>query len=405
MSNQPNIHPLLQKPEAISIDYRDQLAAAYDEHVQSLDLSTAFESADALLVPKVPVKVYYYSDNDGRLSDTAPKEIDRFLQDSSKVVSALSGVQEPVIIHRDTLAQGWVTGGFDLAQTTRYTMLPENGIGNVTFLNCAPRLDERGQEGNKTNKGEPVYVAALPNGHVVSANSRYNFVHFRDMVENGSLEIYEANVQPDGTQFRSRDTFPTHTLVLANQLTQNLSAWRDATDGTIESRRALLEQVGYVDTTKKLALEDIPKLEQFSVANIDVHGNIKTTARLSELPDDLRDRLESEVPFKVEIGGVVRDARFTRKMFDRKSGEMGLSEGSSGAAWQGAAHDDGFLEISIIGGDAAKDLDLDVEALRKPINVYLPGLVAVNDLGSKLEVNSGIVASAGVEAEVLEQRV
>jgi len=367
------IHPFLQAPSAVSINTRDELIDAYHQHVAGLT-NYFNNSADAPLRPAIPINVYYYSDNGGRLDDTAPKEIQRFWNDSLNAVSVLSGIEKPDISYGNTPAQAWVQGGFDLAQTTRYGL---SGVGNVTFLNCAPRIDERGAEGNVSNKGEPIYVGILPNGHVISANSRYNFTFFRDAIESGELEVFEANVQPDGTQFRSRDIFPTHTAVLTNLLTQNLDKWKP--EMNIKERRELLAAVGYVDLDAPLEAKNVPELKPFTDASIDVHGNVKLNVRVSEIEPEILERLRDET-FKIIIDGTeLKDARFTDRMFDRAEGEAGLSSGSSGSDWQCAAHQDGFLEISIIGGDAAAALKIEAPQFKKPIEVQIPGILAEND--------------------------
>ena len=367
------IHPLIQKPDHVSIASRNAIIAAYHEHIT--DLKDVFNTSHDLWAPPFPVTIYSYSDNGGRLSDTAAKEIDRFLNDSVNAVSVLSGIAAPTISYADTPAQAWVQGGFDHAQTTRHGL---SGVGNVTFLNCAPRLDERGAADNKTNKGEPVYVGILPNGHVVTANSRFNFVFFRDAIENGELEVFESKVQPDGTQFRSRDIFTMHTALLANLLTQNIDHWKPQM--TLEERRELLSKVGYVDLEKPLKAEDIPELPQFTVAHIDVHGNVKLNTRASEIEPHVLDHLKNQTFTIVLNDEKLVEARFTERMFDRKKGEAGLSEGSSGRDWQGAANHDGFLELSIISGDAAAELDIQAEQFKNPITIQIPELAVANDL-------------------------
>jgi S-adenosylmethionine hydrolase len=362
-----NIHPLLQDPAEISIAYGKQLEAAHKAHITGL--SEYFTATGRQVSPAFTVTVYYYSDNGGRLDDSAPKEIKSALNDFASIVQALTSIKQPKIEYDNTPAQAWVQGSFDLAQTTRFSRV---GVGNVTFLNCAPRLDERGQNGNNTNKGEPIYVAMLPNGHIISANSRYNFTFFRDMVESGALEIFEANVQPDGTQFRSRDIFPLHAVVLANQATQNIEDWKP--EMSLEERRAFLAKIGIVDTEKKLELADIPQLKRFTVAHIDVHGNVKTNTRLSDLTSGELDVLKAR-PFQIQVGDKLLTARLTERMFDRKDGEAGLSKGSSGHDWIGAAAKDGFLEVSIIGGDAAEALGVDPSGFRNPIEISIPALL------------------------------
>lgn len=366
------IHPLLQKPTEVSMASRDAIIAAYHDKIAAL--TDVFQTSHDLWRPPVPVTVYYYSDNGGRLDDTAPKEIQRFLNDSANAVSVLSGIEPPRIEQANTPAQAWVQGGFDLAQTTRHGL---SGVGNVTFLNCAPRIDERGQNGNKTNKGEPVYVGILPNGHVVSANSRYNFTFFRDAIENEEMEVFEANVQPDGTQFRSRDTFTMHSILLANLLTQNIDKWKP--DMSLEERKELLAATGYVNRDAPLTVENIPELEQFTVAHIDVHGNIKLNTRISELDPQVLEALKAK-PFDIVLDGKkLAQARFTDRMFDRKEGEAGFSVGSSGRDWQGAANHDGFIELSIIGGDAAAGLDIRAEQFKRPMTLTIPGIFTGND--------------------------
>ena len=102
-----------------------------------------------------------------------------------------------------------------------------------------------------------------------------------EAIEIGEMEVFVENVQPDGTQVRSRDTSPMHSVLVANQLTQNIDKWKP--DMSIEELRDLLATTGYVDLDAPLNAEDIPQLEQFSVAHIDVHGNVKLNTRTSEV--------------------------------------------------------------------------------------------------------------------------
>lgn len=374
-----NIHPALRDLEEVSLASITNLARAYNEQTDKLS-GQFFTAANEKLLPPFPVKLFYYSDNSGNLEDTADKEVVSALVDSVDIVSGLSGIKAPEVISQKTLAQSWSTSGFDLAQTTRKSL---RGVGRVTFLNCAPRLDERGADGNHSNKGEPVYVGILPNGHVITANSRYNFTYFRDLVENGTLELFEAKVQPDGTQFRSRDIFPAHAAVLAHRLTINSHLWKS--EMSLDARRKLLEAVGYIKTNEPaLSAEDIPQLKQFSVASIDVHGNIKTNTRLSELDEQTKALITSGKPFRVQLGEKILDVRFTERMFDRKDGEAGLSEGSSGSNWIGAVANDGFLEVSIMGGIATEALGLTPADFKGAIELTL--LDVVDDQNTDLGI-------------------
>lgn len=357
--NKTNIHKLLQNPTRVDLNFQKRLVDAYYDEINVLH--SHFTRSSEILRPAFPVTLYYYSDNGSSFEDTASKEIKRFLNDTANIVSVLSGIEKPKIEYGNTPAQNWNASGFDLAQTTRYGL---TGVGNVTFLNCAPRLDERGQEDNKTNAGEPVYVGILPNGHVVAANSRYNLVHFRDAVKNEGIEFYEANVQIDGTQFRSRDIFPLFAVLLTNQLTQNLDIWTpQLSPGAC---RSLLHYTGLVDIHKPLDLDDIPKLEGFTVSHIDAHGNIKLNVRESDLHEKTWIAFQSGNVRKARIGDKILDVEIKRtpKLFDLTDGEAGIYPGSSGASWQAANVDDAFLEIALIGGDAAGQLGLTLEELK-----------------------------------------
>jgi len=370
--NLERIHPLLRSPEAVSIASRKELQLAFAAYVDGL--SEHFNTVSDVLRPAVPITVRYLSDNGGPFPDTARKEVRSYLHDSINMVSALSGIEAPTVIYDDTPAQSWAVSAFELAQIVRAGMI---GVGNITFLNCAPRIDERGQEGNVSNKGEPIYIGIMPNGHVVTANSRYNLTYFKDMIENGSIEFFEANVQTDGTQFRSRDIFPTYEAILANVLTQNLADWKP--NMSLEARRDLLGKLGFVDLDKKLEAEYVPTLPPFTLAHIDVHENVKLNVRLSELEDDVRAALESGDVYIAEFNGHELQVRFTKRMFDRADGEPGLSVGSSANEWIGADHSDGFLEISVIGGKAASALGINPFELKAPIQIHIPGITGLGE--------------------------
>ncbi len=390
--NNLNIHPALQNLKEVSLASIAKLAQAYNEQTDKLS-GHFWAAANNKLIPPFPVKLFYYSDNGGNLEDTADKEVQKALVDSIDIVSGLSGIEAPEVISGKTLAQSWSTSAFDFAQTTRKSL---RGVGRVTFLNCAPRLDERGADGNHSNKGEPVYVGILPNGHVITANSRYNFAYFRDMVEDGTLELFEAKVQPDGTQFRSRDIFPEHAAVLTHRLTINSHLWKS--EMSLDSRRELLEAVGYIKTNEPaLRAEDIPKLNAFTVASIDVHGNVKTNTRLSELSEQTKAWLSSDKGVRIRLGDQVLNARFTERMFDRAEGETGFSVGSSGSNWVGAAADDGFLEVSIIGKAATDALELNPDDFKGVVELTL--LDPVEDNVAHFDFTNSSASVAFIESK------
>lgn len=312
--------------------------------------------------PSLPITLAYLSDNGGEGADLARAEIKRHLHDYAALITRQSGFEKPEIIYEDVPAQNWIAGAFDLAQLTRQAV---RGPGNITFLNCAPRLDQRGKEGN--NKGEPIYIGILANGNVISANSAHSFVFFRDLIENGALEIYEAKVQIDGTQFRSRDIFPLYALLVADRLARHTRAWQAA--ASIDDRRKLLQRLNFIDTNRVLMIATIPILpHEVIVVRTDVHGNLKTNKRWSELPPALRNHAGQRVSVVIN-GNAPQEAILSPSMFDRLTGQIGLSSGSSGQ-WEGQ---DGFVEISIIGGNACQSLALSAEDLRRGAQVQILG--------------------------------
>lgn len=328
-----------------------------------------FNEASGAL-PGSAYTVHYLSDNGGLDDDLAKKEIkSRFLAYRKKI-SALAEESPPEWAYDDVPAQDSIAGAFDLSQLARD---PQRDPGDIIFLNCAPRKRQRG-EGEK-NLGESVYTGMLPNGTVIAAVGEESFTFFRDQIENGELELYKANVQLDGSQFRSRDYFPLYSLVLTHQLRRKENegvSWEK--NMSLEDRRDLLSSLGSVDTDHVLALEDIPSpLENARVVRVDTHGNLKFNIRAA----DLDPALLSE-PVTIEINGMEKNVQLGESMFDVGGDKFSFSEGSTGIwpDFKRAHRDDagelikwdvddkGFLQLALIGGDAAKYFGIDKYALR-----------------------------------------
>jgi hypothetical protein len=244
-----------------------------------------------------------------------------------------------VLHSHDIPSQDWRAGAFDLAQLSRYRV---TGPGNVIFVNCAPRLEQRGKD--TENKGENVYVGMLKNGTIVSGVSPHSFAFFRDLVERGELEIHQVNVQTKGSQFRSRDFFPWFTQALSFSLSQPeaVSGWKK--DLSAEQRRKFLGQFGFINTAKTLTLDDIHDLRRPQVVRVDTHGNLKLSVSRDELSQDYIGR-----PLIVTIKDRQYHAEVRDHMFDNSTDRSGIAPGSSGQWPDSDKVDPRFLEIALMG--------------------------------------------------------
>ncbi len=349
----------LPNPDFIGVDLIEELKRRYDE----AGLGAAFKAA-ATVHGWSPVTSTYISDNGG-VADLAIAEIEVNRADIQRIITTLSANTPPTRIYHDVPAQDWRAAGFDLAQLSRYRI---TGAGNTFFVNCAPRLEQRGVEGN--NKGEEVYVAMLPNGAVVSGVSPHSFTFFRDLVEDGNLEIYHVNVQTEGSQFRSRDFFPWYSELLAYNLAQQADGWKG--NLSVEERREFLSNLGFIDTQAVLDLESIPDLSgQVVIARVDVHGNLKLNLSVSDVPEGWLGQT-----LNIRIKGQQFEGVIGQNMFDRGSEVRSISTGSSGAFADSAKKDHRFLQIAIIGRSLREDLGLTDQDLKEGVQVLIEPKVA-----------------------------
>ncbi len=345
-SNIPN-------PDFIGTDLIEDLKSQY---LEAGGLSAAF-NVKSNINPWSPVTSTYISDNGGT-ADLAIGEIQVNLADIHRIVTTLSEETPPNRIYHDVPAQDWRAASFDLAQMSRYRI---SGAGNSFFVNCAPRLEQRGVEGN--NKGENVYAAMLPNGAVAAGVSPHSFAFFRDLVEDDNLEIYKVDVQTEGSQFRSRDFFPWFSEIMAYNLSNHADEWKEGMD--VEERRAFMQNFNFIDTQEVLTLEDIPDLtRQPVVARVDTHGNLKLSISTSDAKPEW---LENEL--SVTIKGETFAAEIRENMFDNNSDNRGIATGSSGEFADSSKADPRFLEIATIGKSLRAELDLSDQDLKEGVIV------------------------------------
>ena len=371
----------LLNPDFVGLEYIDAVFDAY----KAQRLKAAF-SAVAKIPAFSPVVEHYISDNGGPSGDLAESEIRLKRANLQTALTTLSGQAPPRTEYYNIPTQDWRAGAFDLAQMARTTDI---GTGNIFFLNCAPRLEQRGEEGAK-NKGENVYITMLPSGAVVAATSPHSFGFFHDLVERGEIEIYKADVQIDGTQFRSRDIFPASTAVTSYALASagERDEWRE--NMPLEERRDFLKQLNFVDTEDVLSIEDVPNLtDDIYVARVDNHGNLK----LSITASDAQERGLTDA-VKVTIKGHNFTAQVRESMFDNNTKSQGVAPGSSGKFNDSAKADPRFLEIALMGRSCVEDLGLTAQDLKEGVQVHIVPVIANDCVAPAPDVQSSAPARA-----------
>ena len=185
----------------------------------------------------------------------------------------------------------------------------------LVYHNCAPRQDDA--QPRTDNEGEGLTYALLPNGvKVVGVNAGYTLSFIKDQAQ--VLQVVQVSRR--GSQFRSRDVFPTAAAAIA------------------QSDFSLLGD--------KLDPSQIPDTPSDRVAWVDGYGNIKTTISADSI------NLEPEAKAVIRIGDVVSDAVYSDGSFRVPEGTLAFSPGSSG--WQ-LAKTGGkvrWMELFLRGGNA-----------------------------------------------------
>ncbi len=335
-------------------------------------LNRAFNAVAKIFKPQLPVNVHYLSDNGG-YPDTAKIEIKKRLADINSILSTLTGQSPPHTDYHDIPSQDWRAGAFDLAQITRDTV---RGVGNVIFLNCAPRRKERGKKVD--NEGEGVFIGMHRNGTIISAVSEDSFSLFRDLIEEGDLEIYRAGVQTKGSQFRSRDYFPWLSQMIANNLQKQSSGWKAGL--SVEERRSFLEKLNFVKTDQVLDINNIAdfKKEPY-VLRADCHDNLKLSLRAADVQD-----FSINTPLNIKIGDQVFIAVLKENMFDPNphSSDIAIAFGSAGN-WPDSKEGK-FLELALL-GDRLKS-NLGISDLKEGVSVEIVGVAKENNEENNVEI-------------------
>lgn len=180
------------------------------------------------------------------------------------------------------------------------------------YSNTAPRADET--DPRDSNAGERLCYLELDSGTPVMAiNGGYNLSFVKDNI----ADFRTIDAPERGSQFRSRDYFPTHVAEIAN--------------GNFDS-------IG-----DELPVDEIPEKPESTICHIDGYGNIKTSIRTSEFDPERKE-------LTVEIGTHSIDVVHQDAIFEAEEGSLVIAPGSSGG-------EDPYLEIVHRGGSAAETFD------------------------------------------------
>lgn len=205
-----------------------------------------------------------------------------------------------------------LTAGFCAAQLA----LNDGPTPRAVYMNVAPRADQL--DPRPGNQGERLVAAVMADDVVVvGVNSQHSFSFLRDEAE----ELRDVAVPDAGSQFRSRDLFPTVVAELARGQRHSLG---EPVDPAV-----------------------LPPPPVRAVAYVDGYGNLKTT--WFEAPAPVGQRVE------VTIGGATTMATVSDGTFAVRHGEMAFAPGSSG--WR--TRHGGVIrlyELLLRGGSAAERL-------------------------------------------------
>lgn len=209
----------------------------------------------------------------------------------------------------DTISTGFIVNQICLAKPP---LRPEN---LMVFANTAPRKDNL--KARENNEGEGLLYARLKNGvQLVAVNSGFSMSIVKDEIE----ELWSTTAEDGGSQFRSRDFFPS---VVGSILKGE--------------KKDLVHQLK--------PGEVIPNPPSNVIGYVDSFGNIKTTIRSSNaMIKDLSpgDRV------KIRIGRYIRTATVATGSFAISEGDLAFAPGSSGGQ-------DRFWEIFQRGGSASNE--------------------------------------------------
>lgn len=184
------------------------------------------------------------------------------------------------------------------------------------YLNTAPRKDSKAAR--EQNEGEKLIYARLARDiEVIGVNSGESFSFVKEI----AAEFRPVIVSANGSQFRSRDTFPVPLAAVMQERYEHT--------------------LGHTFPSS-----EIPDFERNRIGHIDGYGNLKLTTPHSEFAG-----VEEGGTIRVVIGSVERYATYHSGMFCIAEGQLCVAPGSSGPKGNP------FLEISVRGGSAQRHFE------------------------------------------------
>ncbi|MBF2063204.1 MAG: SAM-dependent chlorinase/fluorinase [Calothrix sp. C42_A2020_038] len=185
----------------------------------------------------------------------------------------------------------------------------------LIYHNCAPRKDD--PQARRDNEGEGLTYALLPNNvKVVGVFAG----HTLSFIKHHAKELKKVNVSRSGSQFRSRDVFPTAAAAIASGDFNLLG--------------------------EELNIQEIPDAPNDRIAWIDGYGNIKTT-----IPDNSV-TLKPQTKCVIRIGDVVSDAIYSDGSFQVPEGTLAFAPGSAGWHSPNGGEKIRWMELFLRGGSA-----------------------------------------------------
>lgn len=223
-----------------------------------------------------------------------------------EVIQKLLSLDDELIVYPTSVPSfSTLATGFWIAQYATHA----HSEHFIIYSNTAPRKDVKQER--KNNEGEKLTYAQLTNGtEIVAVNAGYCF----SFVKNQLAQLKVINIPNHGSQFRSRDFYPTAVVEILKKSPNILGA--------------------------DLDVNNIPDLPANYLTFADGYGNLKTTITNSQITFHPGQKV------KIHLNGVTRMGLYASGNFEVKEGELAFAPGSSGNP------DNPFLEIFLRGGSA-----------------------------------------------------
>ncbi len=236
----------------------------------------------------------------------------------SEILDSLAELIEPDVRMIQTAVKSFdtIATGFVVAQLA---MRPRKNMRVLVFANCAPRKDN--SQARADNEGEGLVYAKLTNGvELLVVNSGYSL----SFVKKHIVSLYRTKASSRGSQFRSRDNFPS-VIARCLEITAGMEAY-DFLDGELD-------------------VNSIPDMPERVVAYVDSFGNIKTSVQEGA---PMLEGVEMGTRVRVLTGDKVRGATVTDGSFSVPEGDIAFAPGSSGWGTN-------FWELFKRGGEAVSE--------------------------------------------------